>query len=74
VLLRLSYLTLIGMVTLLRLVPMSNADKDIEILGLRHQLAVLQRRVDKPRLTPPDRAFLLPCSTRSPDPPCDSSI
>jgi putative transposase len=58
VLLRLSYLALIGMVTLLRLLPMSNADKDIEILALRHQLAVLQRRVDKPRLTPPDRAFL----------------
>jgi transposase InsO family protein len=58
VLLRLSYLALIGMVTLLRLLPMSNTDKDIEILALRHQLAVLQRRVDKPRLTPPDRAFL----------------
>jgi putative transposase len=58
VLLRLSYLALTGMITLLRLLPMSNADKDIEILALRHQLAVLQRRVDKPRLTPPDRAFL----------------
>jgi hypothetical protein len=59
VLLRLSYLAVTGMVTLLRLLPMSNADKDIEILALRHQLAVLQhRRVDKPRLTPPDRAFL----------------
>jgi putative transposase len=58
VLLRLSYLALTGMVTLLRLLPMSNTDKDIEILALRHQLAVLQRRVDKPRLTPSDRAFL----------------
>jgi putative transposase len=58
VLLRLFYLALTGMVTLLRLLPMSNADKDIEILALRHQLAVLQRRVDRPQLTPPDRAFL----------------
>jgi transposase InsO family protein len=58
VLLRLSYLVLTGMVTLLRLLPMSNTDKDVEILVLRHQLAVLQRRVDKPRLTSADRAFL----------------
>jgi putative transposase len=58
VLLRLSYLALTGMVTLLRLLPMSNTDKDVEILVLRHQLAVLQRRVDKPRLTSADRAFL----------------
>jgi putative transposase len=58
VLLRLSYLALTGMVTLLRLLPMSNTDKDIEILVLRHQLAVLQHRVDKPRLTSADRAFL----------------
>ncbi len=57
-LLRLSYLALTGMVTLLRLLPMSNTDKDIEIIALRHQLAVLQRRVDKPRLTLPDRTFL----------------
>jgi hypothetical protein len=55
---RLSYLALTGMVTLLRLLPKGTTDKDIEILTLRHQLAVLQRQIDKPRLTPPDRAFL----------------
>jgi putative transposase len=58
VLLRLSYLALTGVIALLRLLARSNADKDIEILTLRHQLAVLQRQIDKPRLTPPDRAFL----------------
>jgi putative transposase len=41
VLLRLSYLAFTGMVTLLRVLPMSNTDKDIEILVLRHQLTVL---------------------------------
>ena len=54
----LSYLALTGMIRFLRLLAMSNADKNIEILTLRHQLAVLQRHVGKPRLTPPDRAFL----------------
>ena len=57
-LLRLSYLALTGMIRFLWLLVMSNADKDIEILVLRHQLTVLQRRVDKPRLTSADRAFL----------------
>ena len=68
VLLRLSYLARTGMVTLLRLLPMSNTDKDIEILVLRHQLAVLQRRVDKPRFAPPDRAFLSALLHRLPPP------
>jgi putative transposase len=41
VLLRLLYLALTSMFTFMRLLPMSDTDKDIEILTLRHQLAVL---------------------------------
>jgi len=56
--LRLPYLVLTGVFAAVRLLPMSDIDKDIEILALRHQLAVLRRQVGRPRLTPPDRAFL----------------
>jgi hypothetical protein len=58
VLLRLPYLALTSVFAFIRLLPMSDTDNDIEILALRHQLVVLQRQIDKPRLTPPDRAFL----------------
>jgi transposase len=44
--------------TLLRLLPMSARDKDIEILTLRHQLLVLQRQVGKPAFTDTDRMVL----------------
>ena len=36
----------------------SDATKDIEILVLRHQLAVLQRRTPRPRMTWTDRALI----------------
>jgi hypothetical protein len=52
VLLRLPYLALTSVFAFIRLLPMSDTDKDIEILTLRHQLAILQRQIDKPRLTP----------------------
>jgi hypothetical protein len=58
VLLRLPYLALTSAVTLIRLIPMSDSDKNVKILALRHQLAILQRQTDRPRLTPPDRAYL----------------
>jgi hypothetical protein len=58
VLLRLSYLALTNVFAFVRLLPMSDVDKDVEILALRHQLAVLQRQIDKPHLTTSDRAFL----------------
>jgi putative transposase len=68
VLLRLPYLALTTVFTLVRLVPMSDSDKNVEILTLRHQLAILQRQTDKPRLTTPDRAFLAALLHRLPRP------
>jgi len=68
VLLRLSYLALTNVFAFVRLLPVSNVDKDVEILALRHQLAVLQRQIDKPRLAPPDRAFLAALLHRLPRP------
>jgi putative transposase len=37
---------------------MNDSDKDIEILTLRHQLAILQRQTSKPHLIPAYRALL----------------
>ncbi|WP_205863209.1 helix-turn-helix domain-containing protein [Planosporangium thailandense] len=67
-LLRLPYLALTSVVTLIRLLPMSEVDKNVEILALRHQLAVLQRQHDKPCLTVTDRAFLAAFLHRLPRP------
>lgn len=43
---------------LIRLLSMSDRDKDVEILALRHQLAVLHGQVGKPVFTPGDRMLL----------------
>jgi transposase InsO family protein len=60
VLIRLAYLGVTNALALLRLLPMSDRDKDTEILVLRHQIAVLQRQLgyQKPRFDPSDRALL----------------
>jgi putative transposase len=60
VLLRLAYLGMSNALALLRLLPMSDRDKDAEILALRHQLVVLQRQLgaNRVRFTPTDRALL----------------
>ncbi|MFD3477799.1 hypothetical protein [Streptomyces sp. NPDC058695] len=41
-LLRLAFLTVTNLFAALRLLPMSDGDKDAEILALRHQLAVFR--------------------------------
>ena len=58
--LRLAYLGVANAFALLRLLPMSDRDKDAEILALRHQLVVLRRQlgVDRVRFTASDRALL----------------
>ncbi len=59
-LLRPAYLTVANALAMLRLLPMSDRDKDAEILALRHQITVLERQLGnhKVRFTPGDRAFL----------------
>lgn len=54
------------MFTLIRLLPVNNRDKDLEILVLRHQLGVLERQVDTSQLTWPDRALLAALLKRLP--------
>jgi hypothetical protein len=60
VLLRLVCLSVTNVFALLRLLPVSDRDKDVEILTLRHQVTILQRQLGttRPRLSPGDRAFL----------------
>ena len=55
---KLAYLTLCRSVQLLTLLARGDAAKDLEILVLRHQLAVLRRQIPPPRLEPADRAML----------------
>jgi hypothetical protein len=60
VLLRLVYLSVTNVFGLLRLLAVSDQDKDVEILVLRHQVTVLQRQLGttRPRPLPGARAFL----------------
>ena len=53
---RLAYLTLCRSIQLLAQLARGDAAKDLEILFLRHQLAVLRRQTPRPRLEPADRA------------------
>jgi hypothetical protein len=57
---RLAYLGVTNAFAMLRLLPMSDRDKDVKILALRHQVTVLERQLgnEMPRFDASDRAFL----------------
>lgn len=59
-LLKLAYLSVSNVFAMLRLLPVGDRDKDVEILALRHQIAVLERQLNGQRVcfTPGDRALL----------------
>jgi hypothetical protein len=55
-------------VAMLRLLPMSDRARDVEILALHHQITVLERQLHgaKVRFAPADRAFLAALQHRLP--------
>jgi putative transposase len=66
VLLRLIYLSVTNVFALLRLLTVSDRDKEIEILALRHQITVMERQLGttsgtRPQFLSSDRALLAPC-------------
>jgi hypothetical protein len=58
VLFRLTYLITVRLFGWLGLMLRRSATKDLEILVLRHEIAVLRRQAGTPRPTWPDRAIL----------------
>jgi putative transposase len=65
--LRLLYLIFLRLLNLLVLLGRSSASKDVELLVLRHKVAVLRRTNPRPRLDWADRAvfaaLILSCRT-----------
>ena len=62
--LRLVYLMLVRVLSWLALLASSDTAKDVEILVLRHEIAVLRRSNPRPTPTWLDRAMLSALSTR----------
>jgi putative transposase len=63
---KLAYLMLCRSIQVLVLLVRGDTAKDLEILVLRHQLAVLRRQTPRPRLEPADRALLAAVSRALP--------
>jgi len=64
--LRLLYLILLGLLSGLALLGRATSSKDIELLVLRHEVAVLRRTNPRPRLDWTDRAILAALIRRLP--------
>ena len=72
--LRLLYLAVRGALALVVLRLRAADAKDVEILVLRHQLAVLRRQVDRPKFDDADRALLAVLSALLPRPSWGASF
>jgi putative transposase len=57
-LLSLIYLAFTAILRLLAAGKRDSLAREVELLALRHEIAVLRRQVGRPRLRPADRAFL----------------
>jgi hypothetical protein len=64
--LRLLYLIFLQLLNLLMMLGRSSASKDVELLVLRHEVAVLRRTTRRPRLDWPDRAVFAALVRRLP--------
>ncbi|MER7200062.1 MULTISPECIES: hypothetical protein [unclassified Streptomyces] len=70
-LIRFAYPAVTHAVAALRMLPMSDHDKDIEVLALHHQITLLERHLgtDKPTSRPEERTFLAALLTPLPAQP-----